>query len=114
VERPECLAPTAGRRLQTPRAAGVTGLAFAALFVTSIVLLRSHPAGGSTTSQIGDFYRRRDAGNVALVGVYRRVLHRVPRAGLPRLGGSRQRGDPPGGRSPWRTRDDGWSMSRRV
>ena len=63
-------APPADRRLQTPRAAGIAGLAFAALFVTSVVLLRSHPSGGSTASEIRDFYLRRDAGKVALVGVY--------------------------------------------
>jgi hypothetical protein len=34
------------------------------------VLLRSHPAGDSTVSEIGDFYLRRDAGKIALVGVY--------------------------------------------
>ena len=64
------LAPLADRRLQMPRAAGIAGLAFAALFVTSVVLLRSHPSAGSTVSEIGDFYLRRDAGRVALVGVY--------------------------------------------
>src|SRR3954470_15330611 len=63
-------AAPADRRLQTPRAAGIAGLAFAALFVISIMLLRSHPAAGSTASEIGDFYLRKDAGRVALVGVY--------------------------------------------
>ena len=63
-------AALADRRLQTPRAAGIAGLAFAALFVISIMLLRSHPAAGSTASEIGDFYLRKDAGRVALVGVY--------------------------------------------
>src|SRR3954453_14621284 len=64
------LATPADRGLQTPRAAGIAGLAFAALFVTSVILLRSHPASGSTASEIGDFYLREDAGKVALVGVY--------------------------------------------
>ena len=63
-------APPADRRLQTPRAAGIAGLVFVALFVTSVLLLRSHPSSGSTASEIRDFYLRRDAGNVALVGVY--------------------------------------------
>ena len=38
--------------------------------MTSVVLLRSHPSAGSTASEVRDFYLRRDAGNVALVGVY--------------------------------------------
>ena len=59
-----------GRRLETPRAAGVAGLAFAALFVASILLLRSQPSGGSTAAEIRDFYLREHAGRVALVGVY--------------------------------------------
>ena len=63
-------AAPADRRLQTPRAAGIAGLAFAALFVISILLLRSHPAAEAQRSEIGDFYLRKDAGRVALVGVY--------------------------------------------
>jgi hypothetical protein len=65
------------RRLETPRAAGVAGLAFAALFVASILLLRHQPAGGSTAAEIRDFYLGRHAGRVALVGVYL-----VPFAGI--------------------------------
>ena len=57
-------------RLETPRAAGVAGIAFAALFVASIVLLRNQPAGGSTAGQIRDFYLGGHAARVALVGVY--------------------------------------------
>jgi hypothetical protein len=62
--------PQVDRRLETPRAAGVSGLAFAALFVASMVLLRHHPSGGSTAAEIRDFYLRDDAGRVAIVGVY--------------------------------------------
>ena len=60
----------AERRLETPRAAGVAGLAFAALFVASILLVRNQPAGGSTAMEIRDFYLGEHAGRVALVGVY--------------------------------------------
>jgi hypothetical protein len=60
----------ADRRLETPRAAGVAGLAFAVLFVVSIVLLRNHPAKGSTAAEIRNFYLRDQADSVALVGVY--------------------------------------------
>ena len=67
----------AGRRLETPRAAGVAGLVFAALFVLAIVLTRSHPEGGSSASEIEDFYLHRDAGRLALVGLYL-----VPFAGI--------------------------------
>ena len=66
----EQLQPPADRRLETPRAAGVAGLAFAVLFVTSIVLLRNHPSDGSTAAEIQDFYLRDEADSVALVGVY--------------------------------------------
>ena len=62
--------PQLDRRLETPRAAGVSGLAFAALFVASAVLLRHHPSGGSTAAEIRDFYLGDDAGRVAVVGVY--------------------------------------------
>jgi hypothetical protein len=62
--------PAVERRLETPRAAGVAGLAFAALFVASILLLRNHPPDGSTATAIRDFYLRQHAGSVALVGVY--------------------------------------------
>jgi hypothetical protein len=44
------------RPLETPRAAGVAGLAFAALFIASVLLLRTHPAGDSTPAEIRDFY----------------------------------------------------------
>jgi hypothetical protein len=64
------LRPGVDRRLETPRAAGVAGLAFAALFVASLVLLRNHPSGGSTAAEIRDFYLRKEAGSVSLVGVY--------------------------------------------
>jgi hypothetical protein len=56
--------------LETPRAAGISGLAFAALFVASLVLLRNHPSGASSREAIRDFYLRDSGGNVALVGVY--------------------------------------------
>jgi len=62
--------PASDRALETPRSAGVAGLAFAVLFITSLVLLRHHPSGGSTAAEIRDFYLGRHAGSVALVGVY--------------------------------------------
>ena len=65
--RPE---PPVGRRLETPRAAGIAGLAFAVLFIASIVLLHNHPSSGSSATEIRDFYVRSGSGGVALVGVY--------------------------------------------
>ena len=56
--------------METPRAAGVAGLAFALLFIASIVLLHDQPAGGSTASEIREFYLRENAATVAVVGVY--------------------------------------------
>src|SRR4051794_39583420 len=55
------------RPLETPRAAG---LAFAALFIASVLLLRNHPAGDSTAAEIRDFCVGQNAGRIALVGVY--------------------------------------------
>jgi hypothetical protein len=59
-----------GGRLETPRAAGIAGLAFAALFVASLVLLHDQPAHGSTAAEIRDFYLGKEAAGVVLVGVY--------------------------------------------
>jgi hypothetical protein len=61
---------SAERRLETPRAAGLAGLAFAALYVASLVLLRHHPAAGSSADEIRSFYLRRHGGGFAVVGVY--------------------------------------------
>jgi hypothetical protein len=58
------------RGMRTPRAAGVAGLAFAALFVASIVLLENHPKRGSSAAEIRDFYLGDDRQSVALVGLY--------------------------------------------
>jgi hypothetical protein len=58
------------RGLRTPRAAGIAGLAFAVLFAAAIVLLRDHPAAGSSAREIEAFYLRENAGRVALVGFY--------------------------------------------
>lgn len=57
-------------RLQTPRAAGVVGLVFSALFVVSMVLILERPARGSSPEQIADFYLKYDAGPVHLLGMY--------------------------------------------
>jgi hypothetical protein len=62
--------PSSDRRLETPRAAGIAGLAFAVLFVASLLLLRDHPSGGSTAAEIREFYLGGHASKVALVGVY--------------------------------------------
>ena len=66
-----------GRRLETPRAAGIAGLAFAALFVTALVLMRNQPARDSTAAEIRRYYLQENGGTVALVGVYL-----VPFAGI--------------------------------
>jgi hypothetical protein len=59
-----------GRELRTPRAAGVAGLAFTVLFVGSLLLLRRHPGAGSSAEEIADWYLRRGATSIALVGLY--------------------------------------------
>ncbi len=67
----------AERRLETPRAAGIAGLVFSALFVVSLLLLRARPAPGSSPKEIADFYLEHEAGRTALVGLYL-----VPFAGI--------------------------------
>ena len=64
--------PSADRQrgLETPRAAGVAGLAFAVLFSSSVLLLRTHPSGASTAAEIRDFYLGEHATRVSIVGVY--------------------------------------------
>jgi hypothetical protein len=58
------------RDVRTPGAAGVAGLAFAALFAASILLLRKQPGGDSTASEIQRWYLENDARHLALVGLY--------------------------------------------
>jgi hypothetical protein len=67
----------AERRLETPRAAGIAGLAFSVLFVVSMLLIRERPAPGSSAQEIADFYLEHHAGRIALVGLYL-----VPFAGI--------------------------------
>ena len=55
---------------RVPRSAGVAGLAFAALFVASLVLLRTHPEPNATAQEIARFYRDHEAGDLVLVGLY--------------------------------------------
>jgi hypothetical protein len=64
-------------RLETPRAAGIAGLLFSALFVVSLLLIRERPAPGSTAQEIAYFYLKGEGGRVALVGLYL-----VPFAGI--------------------------------
>jgi len=61
---------TVSRDLRTPRAAGVAGLAFAVLFIVSLLLLRSQPAAGSTSDEIAAWYLRTDSKHLAVVGLY--------------------------------------------
>jgi hypothetical protein len=62
---------TAARRdLAAPRAAGVAGLLFAALFIGSILLVRGQPAAESTTAEVAEWYLRDDSKRVAFVGLY--------------------------------------------
>jgi hypothetical protein len=64
-------------RLETPRAAGIAGLLFSALFVVSVLMLRVRPESGSSAQEIEEFYLVRGAGRVGLVGLYL-----VPFAGI--------------------------------
>jgi hypothetical protein len=56
--------------LRTPQAAGIAGLAFAALFVVSLLLVRDHPGPGSSAAEVEEWYLRDAARHIALVGIY--------------------------------------------
>lgn len=66
-----------GRRLETPRAAGIAGLVFSALFVVSLLFVRARPPSGASAQQVADFYLEHDKAKLALVGLYL-----VPFAGI--------------------------------
>jgi hypothetical protein len=57
------------RELRTPAAAGIAGLIFAALFVSSLVLLYRQPQAGSSAEAVARWYLRENAGAVGLVGL---------------------------------------------
>jgi hypothetical protein len=61
---------TVSRDLRAPRAAGIAGLAFAVLFITSLLLLRSQPAAGSSAEEIAAWYLRTDSKHLGVVGLY--------------------------------------------
>jgi hypothetical protein len=56
--------------LRAPRAAGVAGIVFSALFVTSTLLLRRHPPAGASFEELKAFYSTGDGRYVNLVGLY--------------------------------------------
>jgi hypothetical protein len=58
------------RDIRTSRAAGIAGLLFAVLFTGSVLLLRNHPAPGSSAAEIRAWYLRDSSTQVALVGLY--------------------------------------------
>jgi hypothetical protein len=59
-----------GQELRSPRAAGVAGLVFAALFLTAFLLLRHTPAAGSSAAEIARFYLRDNVKRLAVVELY--------------------------------------------
>jgi hypothetical protein len=58
------------RELRSPRAAGVAGLVFAALFVAAFLLMRHGPASGSTPAEVARFYLRTNERRLAVVQLY--------------------------------------------
>src|SRR5690242_19687474 len=66
---PEVVSPL-GRGLRAPRAAGVAGLLFSGLFLTSILLLRHHPPTGATAAELKEFYLHGDGKHLNVVGLY--------------------------------------------
>ncbi len=69
VTQTEPVVPLA-RGLRAPRAAGVAGLLFSALFLTSILLLRHHPRSGAGAAELRAFYVEGNGKYVNLVGLY--------------------------------------------
>lgn len=61
---------TVGRDLRAPRAAGIAGLLFAALFIASLLMLRGQPDAGSTAGEIERWYLGHDANRIGLIGLY--------------------------------------------
>jgi hypothetical protein len=66
---PELLQPLA-RGLRAPRAAGVAGLLFSALFVASLVLLYDHPPTGASAGELKAYYEHGHGRYLTLVGLY--------------------------------------------
>ena len=58
------------RPLRTPAAAGIAGLVFTALFVTSLVLLYRQPPPGTDAEAVARWYLRDNVGTIGLVGLY--------------------------------------------
>ncbi len=69
-DEPTGLLATVGRDLRAPRAAGAAGLAFAGLFIGSLLLLRGAPGAGSSADEIAQWYLRGDVKRLAIVGLY--------------------------------------------
>ena len=65
------------RELRAPRAAGIAGLVFSALFIGSVLLLRKQPGAGSSAAEIQRWYLLDSARHLAIVGLYL-----VPFAGI--------------------------------
>ena len=59
-----------GRDLRAPRAAGVAGLLFAALFIGAILLVRGQPAAESSAAEVAEWYLGADSKRVAFVSLY--------------------------------------------
>jgi hypothetical protein len=62
--------PSLVRSVRAPRAAGIAGLVFSALFVGSVLLLRHQPPRGASAAEIQDWYLRGHVRDLALVGIY--------------------------------------------
>ena len=58
------------KELRTPAAAGIAGLLFSALFITSVLLVRKGPAAGSSAQEIAVWYGKDDAKTIGIVGLY--------------------------------------------
>jgi hypothetical protein len=69
MEREDHLSPV-GREMRAPRAAGIAGLVFSALFVASTLLLRHHPHSGASLNELKAYYTTGGGRYVNLVGLY--------------------------------------------
>jgi hypothetical protein len=66
----EAQLPAVAEEAEAPRAAGVAGLVFAALFAVSLLLLRRQPPTDSTAVEVEEWFLDRNRTRVALVGLY--------------------------------------------
>lgn len=70
MSAPPATAPSLADAFRAPRAAGVAGVLFSVLFVTSILLLRRQPPEAAGPAELKAFYTHGDGRYLNLIGLY--------------------------------------------